>query len=388
MYTTFMSSTTTSTGTGLYIHIPFCRRRCSYCSFVSVAHREGDMPAYLNTLGQELTRYADGQRISTIYFGGGTPSLLSVEQIEHLSHTIHSLFNVDGNAEITMEANPGTIDIAYLKAIKESGINRLSLGIQSLNDKDLKILGRIHTAAEARDAVFFARKAGFNNLSLDLIYGLPGQTLTGWRNVLKEAADLAPEHLSLYPLTLEGEEPMSRLIARGELPEPDPDCCADQYELAEDLLAEYGYHHYEISNWAKQGWECRHNMVYWQDNPYLGAGVAAHSYLNRRRFANTTDIDDYLKADKDDLPSEMAIDEEVRTELQCAEAVILGLRLCDGICPNDIDKRYNIDLLEKYSIQIEELRALGLLEFINGYIRLTRRGRLLGNEVFHRFLPD
>ena len=206
--------------------------------------------------------------------------------------------------------------------------------------------------------------------------------------MLTEAADLAPEHLSLYPLTLEGDEPMSQAIVRGELPEVDLDRCADQYELAEDLLAEYGYHHYEISNWAKQGWECRHNMVYWQGKPYLGVGVAAHSYWNRRRFASTANLDEYLQADNGDLTQALAIDEEIGVEQQCSEAVILGLRLCDGIYLDEIKKRYNVDLMQQYSRQIGELMALRLLEFACGYIRLTRRGRLLGNEVFYRFLQD
>ena len=371
----------------LYIHFPFCRRRCSYCSFVSYQGRESDIPEYVKALKKELVLRAAGQRVSSIYFGGGTPSLLSPEQIHELLSVIPSHFTVDEASEVTLEANPGTVDEPYLADIMKLGINRLSLGVQSLDDGELALLGRIHTAAEAGDAVRLARNAGFTNLSLDLIYGLPGQTLSSWHRTLDELIGLSPEHISLYPLTLEADAPMRLAIQRAEVPPIDPDLTADQYELAQDTLAAHGYHHYEISNWAKGGYECRHNLVYWHNLPYLGIGIAAHSYIHGHRLANTTDLDSYLNAFSSNLPPAWELDEEIGPELQLSETVILGLRLSEGVCLEGIRSRFGIDLLKHYSQQVDETAALGLLEYSGQRIRLTRRGRLLGNEVFWRFLP-
>jgi len=371
----------------LYIHFPFCRRRCGYCSFVSYQGRESDIPEYIKALQKELMLRAIDQRVCSIYFGGGTPSLLSPEQIREILSVIHSYFTVNAASEVTLEANPGTVDETYLTAIKKAGVNRLSLGVQSWDDGELALLGRIHTAAEARDAVQFARNSRFSNLNIDLIYGLPGQTLKSWHKTLDDAIGFSPEHISLYPLTLEDDAPMRLAIERGKLPLLDPDLTADQYELAQDTLAAHGYHHYEISNWAKQGYECKHNMVYWHNLPYLGVGIAAYSYIDGHRLANTTDLDSYLNAFARNLLPACELDEEIDPELQLSETVILGLRLSEGIGLDDINRRFGIDLLRHYEQQVDETASLGLLEYSGQRIRLTRRGRLLGNEVFWRFLP-
>ena len=372
----------------LYIHVPFCRRKCLYCSFVSYDNREADIPLYLSALKKELKQRAGGECIRSIYFGGGTPSLLPAEDIGDLLSVISTLFIMDEAAEITIEANPGTIDEAYLTAIRKLGVNRLSLGVQSLNDRELAMLGRIHTAAEARDAVRFARGAGFDNLNLDLIYGLPGQTLTDWQHSLDDALAMGPEHLSLYALTLEADTPMWTAIKEGSLPEIDPDLGADQYELAEDLLAAHGYSHYEISNWARPGRECRHNLTYWRNLPYLGVGAAAHSCIDGHRLANSKSLDKYI-ADFSGKTSPLPeMDEEINPELELAETVILGLRLGEGIDADYLQNRFGIDILAHYRRQVEEMADAGLLERTDGHIRLTRRGRLLSNEVFWRFLPE
>ncbi len=376
-----------SGGISLYLHIPFCRQKCGYCSFVSHAGREADISAYVEALKKELTLRVAGNCLNTVYFGGGTPSLLAHEQLNDIMSTIHSLCPVDKDAEITIEANPGTVDEAYLAVVRKLGINRLSLGMQSLDDTGLVMLGRIHSAAEAREAVQFARNAGFANLNVDLIYSLPGQSLASWKKTLKGVVELAPEHISLYPLTLEGDEPICVAIERGELSSLNPDLAAEHYELAEDLLAAHGYGHYEISNWAKQGYECRHNLVYWQGLPYIGAGVAAHSYIDGHRCANTADLDEYLNAFRGGSRTALDWDEEISPELRLAEAVILGLRLSRGISPGSIRSRFGMDLLGRYGKQVDALAGLGLLESVDDNIRLTRRGRLLGNEVFWRFLP-
>jgi oxygen-independent coproporphyrinogen III oxidase len=372
----------------LYVHLPFCRRKCRYCSFISYPGRTADIPSYIETLGNEMRQRTHGERVLTIYLGGGTPTLLSVQQVNNLLSIISKLFNVDKNAEISMEANPGTVDGAYLAEIRRVGINRLSLGVQSFKDAELEILGRIHTAAEAKAAVHFARSAGFDNLNLDLIYGLPGQTIKDWRFSLDEALATKPEHLSLYALTLEHETPMQALIDTGTLPEVDDDMAADQYELAEDLLAAHGYIHYEISNWALPGKACRHNLVYWHNLPYLGIGVAAHSCLGGHRFANTSSLDKYLADNRARDPWQPEMDEVIDPALELAETIILGLRLGEGIMKETINRRFGIDIMERFRPQIEEMAGAGLMEQSNGHLSLTPRGRLLSNEVFWRFLPE
>ncbi len=372
----------------LYIHVPFCRRKCRYCSFVSFPGREADIPRYADALKKELRARTQNQHVGSVYFGGGTPSLLPPDAIENLLAEIRRLFTLDTSAEITMEANPGTVDLAYLKAVRHTGVNRLSLGAQSFTDAELALLGRIHTAAEAKKAFRLARNAGFNNVNLDLIYGLPGQTLEAWRHSLEEALLLQPDHLSLYALTLETEAPMQGDIDSGSLPAIDPDLSADQYGLAEKILEEKGYLHYEISNWALRGKECRHNLVYWQNLPYLGVGVAAHSCLDGHRTANTNSLEEYLAAFSGDAPYRPAMDEVISPELELAETVILGLRLGKGVNVEAVRNRYGVDIAARFPKQIADMSAAGLLVQAGPNITLTPRGRLLSNEVFWRFLPE
>jgi oxygen-independent coproporphyrinogen III oxidase len=372
----------------LYMHFPFCRRKCRYCSFVSYENREADIPAYLNAIKTEMAAYKGGERVCSIYFGGGTPTLLNAGQIGDVLKTINSLFTVSPIAEISIEANPGTVDEAYLACIRKLGVNRLSLGVQSLHDSELALLGRIHNAAQSKEALYLARKSGFDNINLDLIYGLPGQSLADWRGTLDMALAMAPEHLSLYALTLEPGTPLWRAVEEKSLAGIDPDLVADQYEMAEDILAVHGYQHYEISNWAKPGQECRHNLVYWHNRPYLGIGVAAHSYLNGHRLANITNLDDYLAAFSRGVLPEKNMDELISPELQVAETIILGMRLGEGIGIASVRERCGVDLRSRYRRPVREMTVLGLLEYSSGNLRLTRRGRLLSNEVFWRFLPD
>jgi oxygen-independent coproporphyrinogen-3 oxidase len=372
----------------IYIHVPFCRRRCKYCSFISYQSRERDIPSYIEAVKKELQLRSCNDRIDTLYFGGGTPSLLSAEQVTDILSVISKYYRIADSAEITIEANPGTIDLKYLSDIKAAGINRLSIGIQSFNDAELQMLGRIHSSGEAGAAVKEAQEAGFNNLNLDLIYGLPGQTVDDWKYNLLKALELNPEHLSLYALTLEPEEPLFKEIEDGKLPEISTDIAARQYELAEELLQRHGYVHYEISNWAKSGSECRHNLVYWLGGEYLGLGVAAHSYIEKRRSANTGGLDTYTGSLSQNILPPQEIDEIISPELEIAESIILGLRLCKGINFLDFEKRYGVDIIKRYDRQIGELLNFGLMEKDDAAIRLTPQGRLLGNEVFWRFLPD
>ena len=370
----------------IYIHVPFCRRRCAYCSFVSYAEREADIPAYTRALAEEIRlRCVDGAEIKTIYFGGGTPSLMPVDLLKEIFKAIRTCYQIADGAEVTLEANPGTIDSGYLKTARSLGVNRLSLGVQSLDDPELRLLGRIHTSSEARESIRHAKEAGFTNLNLDFIYGIPERSQVTWRNMLAEIVTLRVQHLSLYGLTLEEDTPMHHRVKLGELSAPDPDAAASEYEMAEEILERASYQQYEISNWSLHGFESRHNLVYWQRGPYLGLGVAAHSFLDNRRIANTSSLDEYLSClSEGKLPPQTV--EVISEAAALSEAVILGLRLNEGVSSDDIKAHFSIDLYGHFANEIAECSSLGLLEEQGGRLRLTPRGRLLGNEVFMRFL--
>jgi oxygen-independent coproporphyrinogen-3 oxidase len=375
------------TDLSLYLHLPFCRRRCRYCSFVSSAGREAEIPAYVRALKNEirLSRRTNAA-VRTIYFGGGTPSLFEPSRIAEIIGTIRNHYEVVEDAEVTLEANPCTVDGGYFQKLRLAGVNRVSLGVQSLDDGELKFLGRLHSAAEALNAVRLVKKAGFDNVSLDFIYGIPGRLIDTWREMLKQITGLNVRHLSLYALTLEEDTPLGKAVKDGEIPAPDHDAAAQEYEIACDELTKSDYEQYEISNWAQPGFESRHNLVYWTGGDYLGLGCAAHSYLDGVRRANHSDIDEYLAALNSNLLPNQAR-EEIGPATALAEAIFLGLRMNAGISADDIIKRFKIDLKQLYSTEIAELTELGLVELNGAVLKLTPRGRLLGNEVFLKFLP-
>jgi oxygen-independent coproporphyrinogen-3 oxidase len=321
-----------------------------------------------------------------VYFGGGTPSLLPAKNLGDILETVKENYPVSDGAEVTLEANPGTINPDYLEAVRSIGINRLSLGVQSLDDAELNLLGRIHSSNEALEAIRQAKTAGFENLSIDFIYGIPGRTPEKWETMLRRIVKLGAQHISLYGLTLEENTAMYAQVERGEIAAPDPDAAAAEYEQAEEILSGAGYAQYEISNWSLPGYESRHNLVYWKRTPYLGLGIAAHSFLGNRRAANTNDLDEYLTCLKDGkLPPQSV--EVVGEADALAEALFLGLRLNKGVDAGDIHSEFGIDLYNHFAGEIAELVSLGLLEREGSKIKLTPRGRLLGNEVFIRFLP-
>ena len=372
----------------LYIHIPFCRSKCGYCDFNSFGGLEALVPGYVEALTKEIQFRArnSNRQVSTIYFGGGTPSLLSISQIDKIIGACNKYYNVDKAAEITLEANPGTVTCQWLTSLHVLGFNRLSLGFQSLDDTELKILGRIHSATQAVEAFTFARQAGFENINIDLIYNLPGQTLTHWKYVLNRAITIDPDHFSLYPLTLEETTPLGHAVESGSMPAPDPDVAAEMYEYAEECMAGAGYEHYELSNWSKPGKVCRHNLTYWENRPYLGLGAGAHSFINGYRKANTDYPGEYITIlEAGNLPEQ--VNEYISVPLEISEIIILGLRLIRGVELGDIKSRFGIDISTLYKTEIEELIGCGLLEKDDSRLCLTRRGRLLGNEVFWRFLP-
>ena len=377
-----------SSGLSLYIHIPFCQAKCTYCDFNSYAGLEDLFDDYVSGLVREL-EWLEAVRIKTVYIGGGTPTVLPLPHLVQLFRTMQNALALEPGAEISIEANPGTIDSAKLDGLRLLGANRLSLGVQSFDDKELSRLGRVHGATEAADAFCAARQAGFDNVGLDLIYGLPGQALATWQDSLGRALDLHPDHLSLYALSVEANTPLAAAIARGELPAPDPDLAADMYELAQELLSSAGFVHYEISNWARTpGHVCQHNLTYWRNEAYLGIGAGAHSWRNGRRWSNTAQPGDYV-AQVLDGQRPVAGEETISAALEMGETMIMGLRLLDeGVSYSRFGKRFGIDPGTSFPDEIKELAALGLLHFDGSGVRLTSRGRLLGNQVFMRFLPD
>lgn len=368
--------------------MPFCRSKCGYCDFNSFSGLDGLIPDYVEAVQAEVRLRCGGgrRRVHTIYFGGGTPSLLAASQIASIVAACRSNFAVDTSAEVSLETNPGSVTVEWLRAVRRVGVNRLSIGFQSLDDTELSFLGRTHTASQAVEAYEMAREAGGENLNIDLIYGLPAQSLGQWQQTLQRSLELSPEHFSLYPLTLEADTPLGQSVDRGEVPPPDPDAAADMYQCAERMLAEAGYEHYEISNWARPGRECQHNLTYWRNLPYIGLGPGAHSFVDGYRLANVADPLEYISRTKRGASPEEKR-EKIGPDLELSETVILGLRLCRGVDVDVLGKRFGLDVAALYRSEIDETVGLGLVELDGPALRLTRRGRLLGNEVFWRFLP-
>lgn len=363
---------------GLYIHIPFCKSKCAYCDFYSLAHSEARMDAYCAALERDLVHRADaavGCTVDTVYFGGGTPSYLGEKRLASLLETILSHYRAAPDAEITLEANPDSArDADALKTLRGAGFNRISLGVQSFDDGELREIGRIHTASEIARSVSAARTAGFDNLSLDLIYGLPRQTMARWRENLSAALALAPEHLSCYGLKVEEGTPL--YLRRESAQLPDDDAQADFYLETADMLARHGYAQYEISNFARPGFASRHNLKYWTLGEYLGFGPGAHSDFGGRRFAVARDLDAYL-AGKIVLSEDAAVSHRERQR----EYFLLRLRTVRGVCEAETDA----DFAAAEAV-LRECAAHGLAERDGGRWHLTPRGFLVSNAVISRVL--
>jgi oxygen-independent coproporphyrinogen-3 oxidase len=419
-----------------YLHVPFCKHRCAYCDFNTYAGQEDSIPDYVDALVREIEQVSElaSQRVDihTIFFGGGTPSLLSAPQFDSILRALRSAFALTADAEISIEANPGTISRQKLDDIRETGINRISFGVQSANTEELRMLERIHDFFTVIQSVSDARKAGFDNLNLDLIYGLPEQTLASWKTTLARIVDLQPEHISAYALTLEHGTPFGRWSTKGLLPIPDPDLAAEMYEYAEEFLEDNGYTHYEISNWAKRdkderkrtlapyasadvkdeiparnssfilhnsSFVCRHNLQYWRSLPYLAFGAGAHGYVNGYRYSNALRIKTYIERllhpsaftrSVHPFPLSPAVVNQHKQTLQddISDYMINNLRLTNaGVAESDFKKRFGMGLLDVFGKEIKELIGLGLLEKQTSEVyRLTKRGRLLGNQVFVKFV--
>ena len=390
---------------GLYVHIPFCETKCTYCDFNTYEKIEHLIPSYIKALSKELLFWGnrlEHSLLDTIFLGGGTPSYLLEDHIKTLTDTIYANFELTPSREFTIECNPTDLSPIVIQSYLSSGINRLSIGVQSLSDDLLKTLGRRHDSRTAISALNTARREGFCNISADLMYGLPYQTLADWTETLEKIVDIELPHISMYCLTLEKGTPMEIWVKSGKLPSPDPDLAADMYELGMDYMAAAGYEHYEISNWALKGSRSEHNLRYWRNQNYLGVGPGAHSYLLGKRFSNLKSPRDYINLmfslnpennwfDKDvslptdDLPVVETV-EEIGRKLEIAETLMMGLRLSEGIEISVFEDRFGITPEALYKETIAELQSNKLIEHNQSTIKLTGRGRLLGNEVFSRFL--
>jgi oxygen-independent coproporphyrinogen III oxidase len=379
----------------LYLHIPFCHTRCHYCDFNTYAGilplREPYVRALITEveLAGQLAQLTDGtpRRSRTIFFGGGTPSLLTVKQITRLLAACRKAFVVDEQAEITLEANPGTLSFEQLKGLSAAGINRLSLGSQTFDADLLHTLGRIHTPDEIVQALSNARAAGFTSINLDLMFGLPGQTMQHWKTTLVRALDLHPEHFSLYSLIIEEGTLFYTWTNEGRIIPGDEDLCADMYEYADERLQTEGYENYEISNWALPGHQSRHNLTYWQNLPYLGMGAGAHSFYGGRRFSNILDPQEYITLLKKQQRPE-AESELIGRVQEMSETAFLGLRTAQGLHLPTFEERFAESFTQFVGMRLRTVEEAGLLEQEHEWIRLSKRGRLLGNEVFLRLLPD
>jgi oxygen-independent coproporphyrinogen-3 oxidase len=362
---------------GLYVHVPFCVRKCAYCDFASYAGREADIPRYVDAVVREITRRgADtGHRnADTIFLGGGTPSLLREFQITRILDALHEAFTIEDGAEITCECNPGTLTPPFAQALRKADVNRLSLGAQAAQTRLLRLIGRIHDWQNVIASVEIAREAGFDNINLDLMFGLPSQTVSDVRETLAAAIALSPTHISYYGLIVEEGTPICRDIAAGKLALPDEEIERDMYELARQTLAEHGYHQYEISNFARQGYACRHNIGCWTRVPYLGFGCAAHSFFQQCRIMNPSTLDAYLAGEEPQT-------EQISKEEARFESIMLGLRMTRGVKDEDFTRMHGMSIREAFGEKLDKPLAAGLIEWHEGTLRLTRLGMDLQNSV-------
>lgn len=380
--------TETAQDIGIYIHIPFCARKCRYCDFTSWSGMESAWEAYVQAVIRELalkSTMARQRRVMSVFIGGGTPSLLPYALILRILDAVRKYYQLLPDAEITIEANPGTFDDDRIKAYREAGINRISIGLQAYQDHLLAFLGRIHTARQFDEAVFIAQKHGFSNINADIIFGIPYQTMDDWLETLSRVLSHQIPHVSCYSLTVEEDTPFGRMKREGTWQDPDEELERSMYHTAMEVLREAGLEQYEISNAAKPHFRCRHNMNYWLRGEYLGFGAAAHSFFGRKRSANTSDLKRYMEGVAQGSP---ILDEcyPVSDEEALSESIILGLRLTEGIDLDVLSSVYHTDVRMKYRKKLEELAERNLVELAGSVVRLTKRGTDFANQVFVEFI--
>ena len=369
----------------LYVHIPFCVRKCQYCDFLSGPSDEETKDRYIEALLKEIraAEHTEDYEIVSVFIGGGTPSALKAEAIASIMRTLQEKFFLCEDAEVTIEANPGTVDPEKLTIYRNVGINRLSLGLQSTDAEELKLLGRIHSYEEFLKSYEWAREAGFSNINIDLMFAIPGQTGEAWRQHLYQVAELNPEHISAYSLIIEEGTP----FAEQNLDLPDEDTEYQMYEDTAEILERYGYRQYEISNYAKQGYMCRHNAGYWQRREYLGFGLGASSLYRGMRFSNTRRMQEYLKESRN--PDQIRKDVTVLSRNErIEEFMFLGLRMTEGISEKKFEENFDVRLMDVYGDILQKYEETGFMEHIETKWRLTRKGIHVSNHILADFLLD
>ena len=374
---------------GLYIHIPYCIHKCGYCDFNSHPIKHDEMDKYVDALMAEMNHYAkiysSNKIIRTIFLGGGTPTTLAAYQLERILKECHKKFKIESSAEITIEANPATIDIEQLKSIRQAGYNRISIGVQSFDKKELKLLDRAHGPAEIHSTIDRAREAGFDNLSLDLMFAVPNQSLSNWENNLRQALDKNPEHLSTYNLTIEQGTAFAKLQANGKLTMPDDEHQLELYKRTIELLTNKGFHHYEISNFARPEKQSKHNITYWKNTDTLGLGAGASSYMNGTRFKNVNLPANYIRHIID---KQTAVEHSETLEPRQAmgETIMLGLRLLKGINIDGFEKRFHVSFKNIFGNIISVLKEQELVTVEGDYLRLSKKGLFLADSVILEFI--
>lgn len=370
----------------LYIHIPFCKQRCFYCDFPTFAGKERFREEYIDALIKEIKEECSDCLIKTIFIGGGTPSYLEENELEKLLITVSKL-KLSSKLEYSMECNPGTVDENKLKIMKKYGVNRISFGLQSCNDNLLKKIGRIHTLEEFLENYNLARKVGFDNINIDLMYGLPNLTIQDWKNTLEKICELKPEHISAYSLIIEEGTAFYKLYEKDKLELPSEDEERIMDKMTKDILKDNGYHQYEISNFALDGKECEHNKVYWSLDEYIGVGSASSSYIDGYRFTNTSDINDYIEKISNNISVVIErYENSIKDEME--EFVFMGLRMVSGIDLLKFEKKFGVDINSIYKEIIEKNIKDGLLVVEQNKMFLTTKGMELSNSVMSDFILD
>lgn len=373
---------------GLYIHIPFCVKKCKYCDFNSFKLNVDEKRKYLNSLKREMELYKENledKSIDSVFVGGGTPSILNEEEIKILFQNIKNNFQIKDSAEITMECNPGTLTLNKLKAMKECGVNRLSIGLQAVQNNHLEYIGRVHTYEEFEKNYYQAKEVGFKNINIDLMYALPNQSKEDWMESLEKVVNLNPTHISAYSLILEENTELFNMYEKHEFKLLDEDTDIEMYEYTINYLKSNGYNQYEISNYAKKGFECKHNILYWKCENYVGLGVSASGFLNETRYNNLCELDKYeniIRSGKKPIEWEEKL--SIKDEIE--ESIFLGLRMNEGIKFKDFYEKYNLNFEEEYKNEIDKLKKMELIETKDEGMRLTQKGREISNSVFVEFM--
>ena len=369
----------------LYIHIPFCISKCIYCDFNSIVIKSQVVDEYLKAIENELQSTTGKYSFKTVYIGGGTPTVLNETQLSRLLSMIAEYVDVPNLNEYTIEVNPGTLNDEKTFILKNNHIDRISIGIQSFNDKYLKLLGRIHSANDAKDIFFNLREKGFGNINIDLIYGYPAQALNEWKMDLRECFKLDPEHISAYCLTYEQGTPIVEMTDCGTLKKLSEEEELKMYEFTNDFLCDKDYNHYEISNFAKQGKECRHNTVYWENREYIGVGAGAFSYVNGERYGNIKNVKEYISSVKSKKEL-ICFSETLPQKKRASEILIMALRMTSGISRKEFTKRSGFDLSELFEKQLHNLTQAGLINYDDERVKLTRRGLSMADSVMMEFV--